>query len=396
VALALPLLIGSTLMAKSFFNLLNVDLGFQPRDGVTFTLPIPPTRAKSGDYYHDVAELQARVRERLRALPGVESAESAGIFPLTPTIGSEIRVTPKREDNVENLQYGVLGYATPGYFRVMGIPILYGRTFETNDLTLETPGAILSAAFARSLFGREDVVGKQISRPNPPGFPSYTVVGVVGDIAAKSIADGPTRVMYFPNIYPPRPAKVTDVISIDIPNVQRYIVRTRLPLASLSRAIQQIVRDVEPTLVPNEIDTVQQRVDDSMARARLTMLLLAVGAGTALFLGLTGLYGVLAFAVGQRTSEFGIRIALGATSAMIVRMVIRQGVTLAAAGIAAGTLLSIWLTAFLTTLLYQVSPNDPTAFAVAAVFLITVAALASYVPAYRAGKTDTVQALKAE
>jgi predicted permease len=398
VALALPLLIGSTLMAKSFFNLVNVDLGFQPRDGVTFTLPVPPTQAKSGDFYHDVAEIQARVRDRLRALPGVEAAESSGIFPLTPTIGS-VRVAANREDNVENLQYGVLGHATPGYFRVMGIPILYGRTFETNDLTPETPGAILSASLARSLFGREDVVGKQVSAPSSSSFFEFvphTVVGVVGDIAAKSIADGPSKVMYFPNIYPPRPPKVEGVISIHIPNVQRYIVRTRLPLASLSRTIQQIVRDVEPTLVATQIGTVQQRVGDSMARARLTMLLLAIGAGTALFLGLMGLYGVLAFAVGQRTSEFGIRIALGASPAMIVRMVIRQGVLLAVAGIAVGTLVSMWLTTFLSTLLYQVSPNDPAAFAMAAVFLIAVAALASYLPAHRAGKTDTVQALKAE
>jgi len=399
VALALPLLIGSTLMAKSFFNLLNVDLGFQPRDGVTFTLPVPPTRAKSGDYYLDVAEIQARVRDRLRALPGVDAVESSSIFPLTPTTaGSELRVAADR-DNAENLQYGVLSHATPGYFRTMEIPVLYGRTFETNDLTPETPGAILSASFARSLFGRENVVGEKVSAPSSakdPDFMPHTVVGVVGDIAAKSIADGPSKLMYFPNIYPPRPAKVEGVISIHIPNVQRYIVRTRLPLTSLSRTIQQIVRDVEPTLVATQIGTVQQRVDDSMARARLTMLLLAIGAGTALFLGLTGLYGVLAFAVGQRTPEFGVRIALGASPAMIVRMVIRQGVMLAAAGIVAGTLVSMWLTAFLSTLLYRVSPNDPSTFGIAAVFLIAVAALASYVPAHRAGKTDTVQALKAE
>jgi len=396
VALALPLLIGSTLMAKSFFNLLNVDLGFQPRDGVTFTLPVPPTQAKSGDFYHDVAEIQARVRDRLRALPGVEAVESSSIFPLTPTTaGSESRVGGHREDGVVNLQYGVLSHATPGYFRVMGIPILYGRTFETNDLTRETPGAILSASFARSLFGREDVLGMEVSSPTDD-FIRHRVIGVVGDIAAKSIADGPSKVMYFANIYPPRPAKVTPDISIHIPNIQRYIVRTRLPLTSLSRTIQQIVHDVEPTVVATQITTVQERVDDSMARARLTMLLLAIGAGTALFLGLKGLYGGLAFAVGQRTSEFGVRIALGASPSMIVRMVIRQGVTLAIAGIATGTLVSMWLTAFLATLLYQVSPNDPTAFAMAAVFLIAVAAIASYVPAHRAGRTDTVQALKAE
>src|SRR5262249_32512035 len=152
----------------------------------------------------------------------------------------------------------------------------------------------LSASFARSLFGREDVVGKQVSSASASfEFVPHTVVGVVGDIAANSIADGPSKLMYFPNIYPPRPAKVTNVISIHIPNLQRYIVRTRLPLASLARTIQQIVRAVEPTLVATQIGTVQQRVDDSMARARLTMLLLAIGAGTALFLGLIGLYGVL-------------------------------------------------------------------------------------------------------
>jgi len=189
---------------------------------------------------------------------------------------------------------------------------------------------------------------------------------------------------------------VTDVISIFVPSVESYIVRTRLPVASLARPIQRIVREIEPTLAVTQMSTVQQRVDDSMARARLTMLLLGVGAGTALFLALTGLYGVLAYAVGQRTPEFGIRMALGATPAMIVRSVIAQGVLLAVAGIAVGTLATIWLAGFLRSMLYEVSPNDPAAFAVSSIALIAIAILACYVPAHRAGKTDPAKALKAE
>jgi ABC-type antimicrobial peptide transport system permease subunit len=133
-----------------------------------------------------------------------------------------------------------------------------------------------------------------------------------------------------------------------------------------------------------------------MARARLTMLLLGVGAATALFLAATGLYGVLAYAVGQRTSEFGIRMAVGATPSMIVRSVIVQGVVLAIAGITAGTLATVWLTGFLQTLLYQVSPNDPMIFAVSSIALILIASLACYLPAHRAGRTDPARALKAE
>jgi putative ABC transport system permease protein len=395
VALTLPLLIGSALMSKSFFKMIHVDLGFQPADAITFTLSVPPTNAKSGDFYHDVAEIHSRLLGRLRALPGIDSAEAATNFPLTPKNGNDIRIAG-RDNDVENLDYCTLSYAIPGYFRVMGIPILRGRGFEENDLAVETPGAILSASLARSLFGREDVVGKQVRLPGSGEFPPYTIVGVVGDIATRSIVEGPAKLLYFPHIYPPRAQKVTDVISIYIPDAQSYIVRTRLPVASLARPIQRIVREIEPTLALTQISTVRQRVDDSMARARLTMLLLGIGAATALFLASTGLYGVLAYAVGQRTSEFGIRMALGATPAMIVRAVIGQGVVLALAGIAVGTLATVWLTGFVGTLLYQVSPNDPVIFAVSSISLIAIASLACYLPAHRAGKTEPAKALKAE
>ena len=396
VALTLPLLIGSALMGKSFFKMIHVDLGFEPADAITFTLSVPPTKAKSGDFYHDVAEIHSQVLDRLRALPGVDNAEATSVFPLTSLSDYDTRFTTNGEDNVEITEYGLLSYATPDYFRVIGVPVLWGRAFQADDLTVETPGAIVSAALARGLFGREDVVGKQVRLPGQGGeFPPYTIVGVVGDIAARSIADGPSKLLYFPQIYPPRAKKVIDVISIYPPSVQSYIVRTRLPLASLARPIQQIVREVEPTLAATRISTVQQRVDDSMTRARLTMLLLGVGAGTALFLALTGLYGVLAYAVAQRTSEFGIRIALGATPSMIVRSVIVQGVVLAFAGIAVGTLATIWLTGFLRSLLYEVSPSDPAAFAVSSIALIAIASLACYVPAHP-GKSETGPSESAE
>jgi putative ABC transport system permease protein len=173
-------------------------------------------------------------------------------------------------------------------------------------------------------------------------------------------------------------------------------VRTSLPPTSLVSAIRRSIHEVDPKLVMTRIGTLGELVAGSMARARLTMLLLGMGAATALFLGVVGIYGVLSYTVRQRTAELGVRIALGAAPGGVVRMVLRQGALLAMGGIAAGLAAALALTRFLRGLLYEVSPNDPAAFAAMAVLLFAVALAASYVPARRAGRIDPVRALKAE
>ena len=174
------------------------------------------------------------------------------------------------------------------------------------------------------------------------------------------------------------------------------MVRTNVPPMSLVPAVRRIVREVDPDLLLTRVAAMEDVVNDSMARARLMMLLMFVGAGTALLLGVIGIYGVLSYTVRQRTSELGVRIALGATPGHVVSMVVRQGALMSFAGIAIGLVAAFTLTRFLGSLLYEVSPSDPVAFTSMAVLLLVVALAASYLPARRAGRIDPVRALKGE
>jgi putative ABC transport system permease protein len=386
IALALTLLIGSALMAQSYWKLARVELGFDPEGALTFHLPLP-----SGAYRDPQATalFHHEMLGRLRALPGVKAAEAAttSVFPLTPvpeyTITRVVVPDRSRSDSTTAPQ-ALFGYATPGYFRAMGIRVVQGSTFEGIG-NRELPDVILSAAMARTLFDDEDPIGRRVQF-YPGG--SYRVVGVVGDVPSRSIREGPSSVVYIPNLFPGVPRVAL--------HDEQYVVRTSLPPTSLVRAVRQTIDDVDPKLVMTRIGTLDDLVAGSLARARLTMLLLLVGAATALFLGVIGIYGVLSYAVRQRTSELGVRIALGASPGAVVGMVVRQGALLAVGGIAAGLVAAFALTRFVRSLLYEVSPSDPAAFAGMAALLFAVALAASYVPARRAGRIDPVRALKAE
>lgn len=397
VALALTLLIGSALMAQSFWQLKHVELGFEPEGALTFYPPLAPDRY---DYF-TTARTHDEILKRLRALPEVEAAEAASLpgFPLAPVSSlydEPIAVADRLTDPNEGWPFALWGFATPGYFRAMGIPLLSGRTFSADDMSLETPGVILSKALAGALFDGDDPLGRRVRWVNMRGFPDYTVVGVAGNVTGETIREGPTKMMYFANVYPPRGDTIVNVVLHYIPLQEVYMVRTNVPPMSLVPAVRRIVREVDPDLLLTRVAAMEDVVNDSMARARLMMLLMFVGAGTALLLGVIGIYGVLSYSVRQRTSELGVRIALGANPGDIVRMVVRQGAMLSAVGIVAGLLAALTLTRFLGSLLYEVSPNDPAAFASMAVLLLVVALAASYLPARRAGRIDPVRALKGE
>ena len=395
MALALPLLIAATLLAQSFWRLSQADLGFQPDGAIVFTVPFPPSDARSGDFYLDSARVHGEIRDRLRSVPGVTAVDSSTIFPLThPGSRTQVRITTA--DASDRAPYAMFSFASPDYFRTVGIPLLAGRQFERRDMSAQAPGAILSVSLARALFGERDPVGRTVQWPAPSQYQPYIVVGVVGDIAAESLHEGPSRVLYFPNVYPPQADKVTGVISNFIPDIQTYVVRTTLPLTSLAPAIQRVVRDVGPNLVVTGIGTAEDLVAQSRARTRVTMLLLLIGAGTALLLGVMGIYGVLAYAVSQRRREFAVRLALGAQPRSVVSMVIRQGIMLALFGTAIGVPLALGLTGFLGSLLYEVAPHDFAVFTAMTVLLMAVAVAASYVPAHRAAALDPLEALRAE
>jgi predicted permease len=397
VALACMLLTGSALMARSYWQLQQIELGFEPEAALTFFLPLP-----GSDYagYLASARLHQDVLGRIRTLPGVDAAEAASVaaFPLTPVpdwARDRVSVAGRPATDSASAPYALFSLATPGYFRAMDIPLLQGRAFQDSDATRERPPVIVSATLARALFGDTEPLGRQVRFASSAEL-SYTIVGVAGDVAGEVIDGGPSLVVYFPNVYPARPDIADDAMPAFSPRDEQYVVRTSLPPASLIAAVRRSVREVDPKLVMMRVETLDELVAGSMARPRLTMLLLAAGSATALLLGVIGIYGVLAYTVRQRTSELGVRIALGATPEGMVHMVLRQGALLALGGIAAGLAGALALTRFLRSLLYDVSPSDPFAFAAVAVLLFAVALAASYIPARRAGRIDPVRALKME
>lgn len=385
MALALTLLIGSALLTQSYRNLARVDLGFRADDAFTFLLPLPgayPDPPATVRFHHALLE-------RLRTLPGVESAEavSTAAFPLTPVPDHAIEQVAAVGGQAAERPFAFRGSATPGYFNAMSIPLLRGRTFAS-VANAQMPEVILSASLARVLYGEADPTGREITLRGT-GDATYRVVGVAGDVPGRSIAEGGANIVYLANLADGS----TSGFSL---REEQYIVRTSVPPASLASAIRRAIDEIDPKLVMVRAGTVEELVDASLARPRMTMLLLLVAAGTALLLGLIGIYGVLAYAVRQRTAELGIRIALGATPGRVTIAVVRDGAVLAVGGIIVGLAAAAGLTRFVRGLLYEVSPADPGTFGGMALVLLLVALAASWIPARRAGRIDPVRALNGE
>jgi predicted permease len=390
VALTLTLLIASTLTAQSYRRLRNTELGFTPASAVTFFLPLPVSPYAG---YRATARLHEDVLARLRALPGVLSADAAttSVFPLTSApayYAGRISGGDHATGDSASAPIAHFGYATHGYFLSMGIPLLHGRNFDRVK-DRNAPNVILSAGLARSLFGVDEAIGKRIQLPNA-GPSNYVVIGVVGNVSGERIREGASKVVYFPNVGSVEDGPFTTIAQRD----EQYVVRTSLPLASLVPAIRSTIRQVDPKLAMLRIGTLENLVDRSMESARVTMLLLVIGTSAALFLGVIGIYSVLSYSVRQRNYELGLRIALGATPASVVRMVLRQGTMLALGGITIGLVTALALTRFLGSMLYEVSSTSPTAFLGMALLLLAVALGASYAPARRAGRIDPQRALK--
>jgi putative ABC transport system permease protein len=397
VALALTLLIGSAVMVQSFWRLKAVDLGFRPEQVTTFEISLP---FRQYPKFQDAARFQHELLGRLANTPGVTSVGAGVGVPLTP-VPEYLVESFTAEDHPagrgEIPPPASVNLVTPGYFETMGIPILRGRAFGRGDLLGESLPVVLTPASARALFGAEDPVGRRVRLAEMESYPAYTVVGVAGPVPGEKLADGPASMVYFP---------VTDDLQGDtaakvpVPFVPReaitVVVRSTLPTATLAPTVRRLVRDLDAKVPIASIRPMGQIVEDATARTRLTTLLLLVAAGAAVLLGIIGIYGIVAYTVGQRTREFGVRLALGATAADVNRLVLRQGVRLTLVGIAAGLLAAFGLTRFMRGLLFEVSPGNPLAFAAMSAALLGVALAATYLPARRAGRIDPAQTLKAE
>lgn len=396
VALALALLIGSAMMVESFWRLRRVELGFQPRQVIAFDLSLP---FRQYPRFQDGARFQSELLDRIRGVPGVESAAATVEVPLTPIPDYMFESFAAEGASARRsiLPRAAVNLVTPGYYETMKIPLLRGRGSVRGPRRGAAPPVVISGDLARTLFRGEEAVGQRVRLAEKKQFPAYTVVGVAGAVPGENLADGPGAMVYFPVTNDLQNDTLREVAT---PFVSReaitLVVRTRLPASSLVPTVRGMVRDLDPKVPVPRVRPLDEVVAEASARTRLTTLLLLGAALGAVLLGMIGIYGIISYTVGQRTREFGVRLALGATPADVNRLVLGQGVRLALVGIAAGLVAAWALTRFLRGLLYEVSPGSPLSFAAMSAALLAIALAAMYLPARRAGRIDPVRTLRAE
>jgi len=392
VAIALVLLVAAGLLGRSFWNLRNAKIGFEPRNAMTFQVSLPWNGYRS---YADAAVFHAKIVDRLAALPGVTSIGVALRVPLAGRGGSSLDLQLQAGDGEGRPTVASAGnMASADYFGVMGIPLRAGRSFRSGDLR-GTPAVIISELLAKNVFGTTDVIGRTIKQSRVGSQPmSFTIVGVVGDVHWERIEDGYAPMLYFPlqrdgdglpsdrSAVPGRPMDV------------QFVIRgTQLPSTP---TIQETVKELDRRIPPTNIRTLGSLVDAATARVRLTMLLIAIAGIAALLLGVIGVYSVVAYTATSRVREFGIRLALGAAPTRVGGLVLGDGLKLVGIGIVAGLAAALGTTRFLRALLYEVKPTSIAEFGSATALLVIVTVCATLIPARRAARTHPAVALRAE
>ncbi|HVG29684.1 MAG TPA: ABC transporter permease [Pyrinomonadaceae bacterium] len=383
VALALVLLVGAGLLLKSFARLQNVHPGFDYKNVLTMTMFLPDAR-----YQEEAqrARFYEQVLERVKTLPGVESVGGTSQLPLGGSEeidGLTIEGRPRAE-TADGIMTAAFRVVSPDYLRVLRIPLLRGRYFSEQDAGEAQGVMIVDETFARRYFPGEDPVGKRVDEQgslSPKGF--MTVVGVVASVRHASLDAEPKPTMYVSSRQSPWHTMV-------------LAVRGKADPSSLAAAVRREVAAVDPDQPVSDVQTFEQVFTRAVAPQRFNSTLLAAFAALAMILAAVGIYGVIAYTVSQRAHEMGVRIALGARTADILRLVVGQAMSLTLAGVGLGLVASLALTRTMRGLLFEVSANDPAVFASVSLLLGAVALAASVVPARRATKVDPVIALRYE
>ncbi len=394
MALALVLLAGSGLMIRSFQALRAVDPGFTDPDQVlTFRVSIPEAEVEDPVV---VAQTHQEILRRVQAIPGVASAAISSSVTMDGWDSSdplESEDHPAEPGQLPPIRrYKWIG---PGYFATMGNRLLAGRDLTWQEVSDRAKVVLLSENLARAEFDDPAAaIGKRVRQAGiGDDNPWYEVIGVVGDVRDDGMGRDPVTVVYWPQL-------VENFWGEDGPMSQRsmaYAVRAASgnPDALLSAA-RQAVWGVNPNLPLARVRTLAELVSGSTAQTSFTLIMLAIAAAVALFLGAVGIYGVISYVVAQRTREIGVRMAMGAEKGMVTRMVLRQAGGLALVGVAVGLAAALGLTRLMASLLFGVSPVDPLTFGGVAVVLSLIALLASWIPAHRAASVDPTEALRAE
>jgi putative ABC transport system permease protein len=383
VALTLLLLIGAGLLLRSFQRLQSVNPGFTDERVFSFDVTIAGVKYRT-------AQLQNRffesLIEKLQRLPGVEEVGITSRLPLEKTGSEVLPVLPYSVEGQAKLPYSPQDametiVASPGYFLAMGIPLIRGRLFTERDGPEANSVVIVDEEFARRHWPDSDPVGRRIRLE--AGFGKYlTVVGVVGRVKLGSLNEQSAFVQAY------LPAWQWGGIHASV------VLKSKLTPAALAASIRQQVRSLDAAQPIHNIRTIKEIREGSLTQERLNLSVLGAFALVALSLSVVGLYGVLAYSVAQRRREIGVRTALGAQPMEVVKLIIRQGMRLTAFGISLGILAAFWLTRWLSSLLFEITPFDPATFTEVSVLLLAVALIACSIPARRAAAIDPIQALR--
>jgi putative ABC transport system permease protein len=380
VALSVVLLIGAGLLIRSFVLLQNVDPGFNPTRLLVANISLPNSRyAKPAQR----AAFYTRLCHELALLPGVVSAGATQTLPLT---GSDSRtlvaidgrpVVPLADRPIVSM-----GIVSPDYFRTMGIPLLRGRFFGDHDVESSPTAVIINQSFERRFFPDEDPIGKYLLGGGSQPL-KREIIGIVGDIRHNALDTSPAEALYLSSNQRPQLA-------------MSVVVRTSIPPSSISTAVRSGVLTIDKDQPIASVQTMEEIVSSSISNQRFTLLLLGLFAAVALALAAIGIYSVMAYTVTQRTGEIGLRMALGAQSRDVLRLVVGQGMTMAVIGIMVGLGGAFALTRVMRSLLFSIGATDPITFIAIPLMLAGVALGACFVPARRATKVDPMVALRYE
>ncbi len=383
LALSLMLLAGAGLLIRSFMQLRAVDPGFSPASVLTFNVTLPEKPYPDTTY---VTQFFTSALERLRAIPGVQSAGAVWPRPLSGNdFSSSFSVKGAPPPAPGNEPSAELRVASRDYFRTVQIPLLRGRLFNEADTQASARVLLASESAARRLFPHDDVVGKELTFGASAGYEKIrgTVVGVVGDVHDFGLDEAPPPAFY----------SLLDQSGVGDAG---FVLRTQEPPQNFATAARAALRAVDRDLPLSDLGSMEEFLGQTLARRRFYMLLLTVFAGVAFALAIVGMYGVIAYSTSQRTHELGIRMALGAERAQVLRLVLSGGLTLTLAGVVAGVVGAALLTRVLKSLLVGISATDARTFLVVSLALAAGSLVATYIPARRATRVEPVSALRYE
>jgi predicted permease len=380
VALSFVLLIGSGLMMRSFIALLGTDPGYDPNHVLTFFIPNVRAQGQDGR-----TAFMRNLRERLRALPGVQAVTATNPLPLDGRVVNARWGTEEARSNPGAFQQANVHIVLPGYFETMHTRLIEGRTFTEADNTPDAKAIVVDQRLAAKAFPNQSAVGKRLlSRVRTDEPELYEIIGVVAHQRHNSLAADGREAIFFTDGYMGSGA------------ANRWVIRTDGDPTTLAAAVRTEVSRLNPLVAVAEVQPMLAFVERARAQTRFALVLIGVFAGIAVILAAVGLYGVLSTVVRQRTAEIGVRMALGATPSAIFRSMVGQGLRLSGVGIGLGLVAAFALTRVMTSMLVGVTPTDPLTFVTIAVFFFGIAAVASWLPARRAAGLDPTIALRDE